>query len=75
VAATREEDNEHHHITCPQPHKQLLAGWVMGGMTTTQATGMDNDNDTECYSTHPHAYNQLLMGWMTGAVCYGGGCE
>jgi len=22
------------HTTCPQPHKQLLAGWIMGGTTT-----------------------------------------
>jgi hypothetical protein len=28
--------NEHQHTTHPQPHEQLLMGWVMGGTPMTR---------------------------------------
>jgi hypothetical protein len=70
VAAMREEKDKRHHTTHPQPHKQLLVGWVVGGTTVRLATGKDNNNNAEHHSTYPHAYKQLLVGWMMGAVCY-----
>ena len=38
------------HTTCPQPHKQLLVGWVVGG--TTMGRG-DETTDQHCHITAP----------------------
>jgi hypothetical protein len=60
--------------THPQPHEQLLVGWLVGGATTGRKGMRGNSNDTHdhdhCRPTNHH-HKQLLMGeW--GATGRGG---
>jgi hypothetical protein len=45
------------HTTCPQPHKQLLMGWIAGGPMMMMTEGDREDTTTMC---------NLLSGWMGG---------
>jgi hypothetical protein len=49
-------------VTCPQPHEQLLMGWIAGGMTTT------TQHHATMTTTCPQPREQLLVGWNAGGT-------
>jgi hypothetical protein len=52
----------HNTTTCPQPHEQLLVGWIAGGTTTT------TQHHATMTTTRPQPHEQLLVGWNAGGT-------
>ena len=51
--------------TCPQPHEQLLVGWIAGGTMTNVKEEMSQEDQHDRHP--PLACEPLLIGQIAGA--------